>query len=351
MTKVHFIAMDTHGKTTDICCKTAVKGPAKTWHVRTTIPALREVIESIRRPRQLCFEEGPLADWLYRNLKPVVDELMVCDPRRNAWIARDGDKDDPIDARKLCDLQMGGYLRAVHHSDSLQRVIFKRQVALYHERVEHRVAEANKIIGFLKGWGLIVRQKDFAASGDRQEILRGLGGDEGPMQAVQQSLKLLWKGYDLAVEQETQLHRELEKSARQEELIQRLMQLPGVGCVRAATLVAYLDTPWRFAGKQALWKYMGIGLVREKSGAGRASLRVENACNRRLKSAILGAAASAILQKDNPFAEQYERWRTAGLSLKNARRNVGRSMAAVMWGMWKNGGVYDPERVMAGGRR
>ncbi len=28
----------------------------------------------------------------------------------------------------------------------------------------------------------------------------------------------------------------------------------------------------------------------------------------------------------------------AGISPKNARRNVARSMAAVMWGMWKNGG-------------
>jgi hypothetical protein len=27
-----------------------------------------------------------------------VDELVVCEPRRNHWIARDGDKDDPIDA-------------------------------------------------------------------------------------------------------------------------------------------------------------------------------------------------------------------------------------------------------------
>jgi len=24
---------------------------------------------------------------------------------------------------------------------------------------------------------------------------------------------------------------------------------------------------------------------------------------------------------------------------------VARGMAAVMWGMWKNGGVYDPHRV------
>ena len=51
------------------------------------------------------------------------------------------------------------------------------------------------------------------------------------------------------------------------------------------------------------------------------------------------------MQKDNPFHEQHRRWGEAGISPRNAKRNVGRSMAAVMWGMWKNGGVYDPARV------
>ncbi len=72
---------------------------------------------------------------------------------------------------------------------------------------------------------------------------------------------------------------------------------------------------------------------------------MELACNRRLKDAILGAAESAIMQKENPFAEQYRRWVSAGLSYRNARRNVARSLAGVAWGMWKNGSVYDPSRV------
>jgi transposase len=161
----------------------------------------------------------------------------------------------------------------------------------------------------------------------------------------------LWRGYDLAQEQEEQLRRELKKASVNQEMIQRLAELPGIASIRAATFVAYLDTPWRFKSKQALWRYMGIGLVREKSGQGREWLRVELACNRRLKSAIVGAAESAILTGKNPFAEQHQRWREAGLSSRNARRNVARSLSAVMWGMWKNGGVYDPAKVVDGCRQ
>jgi transposase len=130
-----------------------------------------------------------------------------------------------------------------------------------------------------------------------------------------------------------------------------LMELPGVALVRACTFVAYVDTPWRFKSKQALWKYMGIGLVRESSGQSREYVHVELACNRRLKSAIMGAAKSAILGdedkngKANPFAWQYRQWVEGGISPRNSRRNVARSLAAVMWGMWKNGGVYEPDRV------
>jgi transposase len=342
--KANYIGMDTHGKTTNVCCKRTVLSDPRRWCVPTTIPALREVLESIPRPRVVAFEEGSLADWLHRELHASVDKIIVSEGRRNGLIAKDGDKDDPIDAGKLCDLLIGGYLKPVHHPLSLERAVFKRQVGLYHDRVEHRVGEANKIIGRLKGWGLIVREKNFEEKEQRRELLERLGA--GPaMQIVREQFQVLLRGYDEAVSQETDMHRVLARLARGQEIIQRLMELPGVGLIRASTFVAYVDTPWRFVSKQALWKYLGIGLKREKSGEGHEFLRVELACNRRLKNAVIGMAESAILQGDNPFAWQHRKWLEAGISPRNARRNVARSESAVMWGMWKTGGVYDPDRV------
>ena len=40
-----------------------------------------------------------LADWLWRNLRPHVEEMTVAEPRRNRLIAQDRDKDDPIAAQ------------------------------------------------------------------------------------------------------------------------------------------------------------------------------------------------------------------------------------------------------------
>ena len=116
--------------------------------------------------------------------------------------------------------------------------------------------------------------------------------------------------------------------------------------IRASTFFVYMDTPWRFHGKSALWKYIGIGLDRRHSGSSDTRLHVTQQCNRALKGMITGAANSAITQKKiNPFIKQFQHWIEGGVSLRNARRNVARSLAATLWGMWKNGTEYRPEWV------
>jgi transposase len=160
----------------------------------------------------------------------------------------------------------------------------------------------------------------------------------------------LLAAYDAAVDRSRQMRRSLIRLARREAPLVRFQALPGVKWIRAATIYAYVDTPWRFKSKQALWKYLGIGLERRHSGAGPQQVRVPRQVNRMLKSSILGAAQSAIASRNNPFADQFERWLDAGLTLRNARRNVARSQAAGMWGMWKSGDVYRPEWVGVGAR-
>jgi transposase len=346
MPVIHYIAMDTHSYSTDICVKTRANSPGRKWRVETTIPAIRAVIESIKRPRHLAFEEGPLAGWLYRNLKEDVDRALVCDPRKNAWIAKGSDKDDPIDADKLADLLAGGFLKEVHQSQDVSREVFKQLVGRYHERVSRRVSEGNKIIGWLRRWGVMVTASAFEEKSARPQLLKQLPSD-AQLDPVRLGLEQMLGGYDQIIKQEIRLRRELIKIAKKEEFIVRLEALPGISWIRASTFFVYLDTPWRFENKSALWRYMGIGLKRASSGSGPQVLRVDQAVNKRLKAIIIGAAKTIIRNNhpDDPFAKRYQQWKEAGLSLPNARRNVARSLASVAWGMWKSGGVYDRARV------
>lgn len=341
MKRGHFIGMDTHCQFCELAAVTDAGRLTQRGRCATTIPDLVEWLESIPRPRRLVFEEGPLADWLVRNLHPYVDELVVAEPRRNRLIAAEGDKDDPIDAEKLAQLFRGGYVKAVHHTESLDRAVFKQHVMLYHNRVSHRVGEGHRIASLFRRHGVMVRERHFVAVADRTALLAKLPAHR----TLRADVRLLWKGYDAAVSQEEWMRRQLVHLAKAEAVVTRFEELPGIGWIRAATLFVYLDTPWRFASKSALWKYLGIGLERRHSGVGPDQLQVPKRVNRLLKSTILGAARSAVVQGANPFADQYRRWIDQGLSLKLARRNVARSLSATLWGLWKNGSAYRPEWV------
>jgi transposase len=341
MSSVHFIGVDAHCGSSELKAVTMSGRLTHCWQGPTTIPALTEAIQAVPRPRRLAVEEGSISDWLWRNLAPLVDEFIICEPRRNHLIAKEGEKDDPIDAAKLAHLLRGGYLKPVHHPESFERMVFKQHVNLYHDHVRHRVAQANRIMGYVRRHGVFVNEQAFADEAGRDDVLAHLPN----LRLIRFNFLLLWDGYVSAAQQVDRSRHRLIRIARREQQIRRFTALPGISWIRAATIFVYLDTPWRFKSKAALWKYMGIGLERYRSGSGPGSLHVVRRANRTLKTMILGAAKSAVASGSNPFADQYGRWIDQGISPRNARRNVARSQAATLWGMWKTGSEYRAEWV------
>src|SRR5713101_6395181 len=64
----------------------------------------------LRGNLSVTFEEGTWSAWLYDLLNPLVEKLVVCNPRKNALL-KDGNKSDRIDARKLAELLRGNQLK------------------------------------------------------------------------------------------------------------------------------------------------------------------------------------------------------------------------------------------------
>ena len=79
---------------------------------------LKEAISSLKGPKRVVVEEGVLADWCKRVLEPVVNEFVICDPRRNRLVSEAEDKDDPVDAYRLALLLWMGQLKRVYHGDA-----------------------------------------------------------------------------------------------------------------------------------------------------------------------------------------------------------------------------------------
>lgn len=337
----HYIALDVHCSFSELAVVTGHGKLVERARCETTIPALVECLAAIRRPRRLTFEEGPLADWLARELRSHVDELVVCEPRRNHWIAKDGDKDDPIDAWKLAELYRGGYLKAVHQPGSLERSLLKQQVLLYHDRIRDRVRQGNELVALCRRHGVFVKAETLVDDAEWQRVLSHLP----PRAPLRHSWEAVRETYLLLLAREQPLRRALTGVAQNISAVRRFEGLPGIGWIRGVTFYALIDTPPRFRSKAALWRYTGIGLERRHSGKGPPRTRLSQQGHRQLKNVLLGAALSAIAQQDNPFADKYQTWRAQGLHAADAKRNVARALATTMWGLWKSGQAYDPRRV------
>lgn len=120
-----------------------------------------------------------------------------------------------------------------------------------------------------------------------------------------------------------------------------------MGLIRSVTLLAYLDTPWRFKKKSKLWKYCGVGLPRATSGQDRhgrehpAQVELAWPVNKRIKNIVIGVTISALHSQDNGFRRDYERMVAHGTLVSNARHTVARKLLLVLWGMWKTARRFD----------
>ncbi|MHA1940026.1 MAG: transposase [Candidatus Thorarchaeota archaeon] len=254
----YYIGADVHVNNTELAVEYRRKIVAR-YSVPTTIPAISTVLDSIQGKKILAMEEGPMAGWLFRNLSEKVERFVVSEP--NKLITCEGDKDDRIDSGKLAILLRGNFLKAVHHTTDSHRAHLKHWVNLYHDRVRDAVRCINKIRACCRMHGVRIARKVVRNHVHRHEWLCGL---DNP--ALKAQLQMLWIGYDATKEQVEIAKKQFSSYARKYPIIKSWCKLPGIGIIRATTIFAYLDTPWRFKNRAKLHRYCGVGLVRATSG-------------------------------------------------------------------------------------
>lgn len=308
--------------------------------VKTTIPTLRNELSKFSGKKFLIFEECQLAGWLYRNLQDAGTQVIVSDPRRNSIIYDDGDKADDLDAADLAALYRGGFIREIYHPLDEDHQALREAVALYHDRIRQRVREVNKFYAACHGYGVMVAKKDFLKPDWREQWFKCLP------KSLRERLEISAIGLESIILQSKQAKNLLIRRSQKFEIIKYWNELPGIKWVRASTIFAYLDTPWRFKTTKKLWKYCGVGLQRIASGSDKSGnpkpgqVKLHKLVNSRIKNAILGAAMNAIRKDDNEFSEYYKRMVQNGVTPDNAWHTVGRKIITVMAGMWKTHTPY-----------
>jgi len=305
----------------------------------TSCESLREAVGAVGGRKRVVFEESTLASWVYRVLKPYADEVVVAEPWHNRLIGKDEKLDDREAARKLAGLLRGGQIHPVHHTDELERQVFKELVLMHHDAVAETTRCRNRLKAKFAQHGVRCFNRELYRAESREAWRSQL-----PSAGSHAQVDWLWEALDQAQERRAQLRARLLRQARTFEPIRRFVAVPGIGWVRAATFYAIVDTPHRFASRSKLWTYCGIGVVQRRSGEKSEPPHLTRRGNPRLKNVAKGAAVTAIGAGDNAFAAQYERLMADRLAPEKARLTVARSIVSTLWALWREGTAYHPRQ-------
>jgi transposase len=175
--------------------------------------------------------------------------------------------------------------------------------------------------------------------------------------AVRRRAEIYYQQLDALRSLREQVRRDLLAEGRKHSAMNLLRQIPSIGPIRAALLVALMQTPHRFRTKRQLWAYSGLGLKTSASGEYRfvegqlkrsrkflaiRGLNVNH--NHDLKNIFKGAATRAAAVP-GPFQEFHAALVARGMKPPMARLTLARKIAAITLLVWKKGVRFDAEHL------
>lgn len=347
--RTYYVGMDVHRASIVIVVLNGAGKVVMESIIETGAETVRSFIKQLRGKVYVTFEEGTQATWLYDILRPLVTEVVVCDPRHNKLLTA-GNKSDRVDARKLAELLRNGSLRAVYHGDKGVRTL-KELVRNY----DCLVADMTRVMLRLKA---IFRGRAIACAGhevyrsDRRAQWLGKLSEPG----AKQRANFLYEQLAALKRLRHEAKQVMLKEARRHPAYQLLLSIPLLGPISVAQLIAVVETPFRFRSKRQFWTYVGLAVVTRTSaeyvvvnGVVRRSMRpvatrgLNRNHNHLLKRVFKSAASSACAS--GPFKPAYDARVAQGMDPSLARLTIARKLAATTLAVWKRGEQFAPERM------
>jgi transposase len=350
MNDAKYIGLDVHQATISAAVQDSAGKLVMESVLETKATTLLQFIHGLRGSLRVTFEEGTCAAWLLDLLKPHVTEVLVCNPRKNALL-KVGNKSDRIDARKLADLLRTGLLSAVYHGENGVRTL--QELSRSYLTITKDLSQVmNRLKAVYRSWAIPCAGKLVYAPQHRAEWLQKL-----PEAGVRRRAERLYQQLDMLRSLRQDARQELLVESRKQPAARLLQQIPCIGPIRAALLIALIQTPHRFRTKRQLWAYSGLALATRSSAEYRfldgqlqhskklRAIRGLNANhNHDLKNIFKGAATLASVTT-GPFRDFYTALLAKGMKVSMARLTLARKIAAITLTLWKKGARFDAEHL------
>jgi transposase len=350
MSSAKYIGLDVHQATTvaavlDVSGKLVMQAI-----IETKASTVVEFIRGIGGELNVTLEEGTCAAWLHDLLLPHVHRVVVCDPRKNALL-KQGNKSDKIDARKLADLLRTNMLSSVYHGQTGTGAL-REMARSYLALTQDTTRVMNRIKAVYRGRGIACAGQKVYTARHRDAWLEKLSEPSRRRRAAR-----LYEQLDQLERLRKQARHDLLEESRKHPASRWLRQIPSIGAIRAALLIALMQTPHRFRSKRQLWAYSGLGLETRDSAEYRirdghlqrarkqVTVRGLNRNrNRHLKELFKSAAIGASTQP-GPFANYYAGLLQKGIKPAMARLTLARKIAAIVLAVWKKGERFDKTKL------
>lgn len=346
MNQVKYIGMDVHTAMTVIAVANSTGKVVAEAIIETTATAILDFIKSQRGTLYVTFEEGTQAAWLYDLITPHVAKVVVCNPRK---IAKLGSKGDKPDAKRLAELLRTHGLKPVYHGEQSSRAI-KDLARSYSSVVGDCARVKNRLKALFRARAIPCSGTAVYRTDEREQWLARLVSPAARARAAR-----LWEELDCLERLRAQAEQDMIREARKHTATKILRSIPGIGPVRAALILGFAITPYRFRTKRQFWAYSGLAVVTVASSEyglvqGRVSRLKKQPLvrglnrnyNRELKQVFKGAAATVVT---GPWKYQFDSMIASGTRAPLALLTLARKIASITLALWKKGERYNAKKV------
>jgi transposase len=331
------IALDVHRD----FCEVAIKegGVVRSaGRIKTSREQLELFAHSLAPDDQVALEATGPANAIARIVEPHVGRVLIANTRRVRAIAEAKVKTDKVDAATLCELLDAGFLPSVWQPDAATRALrglLGRRERLVRARTRAKNAVHAALQRNLKGRPPMT---DLFGRGGR----RWLGRLELPAHERQIVASCL-REIDFLSQEIAALESELARLALDCEQVKRLMSVPGVSLVSAATFVAVVGDIGRFETPKKLVGYVGLDPKVRQSGEAKARHGAISKQGSAAARHMLCEAAWIAVRTPGPLRAFHERLR-ARRGAQIALVATGRKLCVLFWHLLTHEQDYAFER-------
>jgi transposase len=210
----------------------------------------------------------------------------------------------------------------------------------------------NRLKALYRGWGIPCDGIQVYDPCYREQWLQKI-----PEAGVRCRAELFYEHLDGLRPLRQKARRELLAESRKHQASKWLHQIPCIGPIRAALLVALIQTPHRFRSKRQLWAYSGLAIKTHDSGQYRSvggqlqrskkpqQLRGLNQNHNHQMKAVFKSTATSATRAAGPFKDFYARLLAKGMKPEMARLTLARKIAAITLTIWKKGARFDANQL------